>query len=77
MGMLLNWFTDLGRSIQTSLGQTWIIILLCVFAAFGILLASNVLRASINKTKVVIKWGQLVFAIIFILLTIWFITLAG
>lgn len=74
MGMLCNWFEDLGRSISSSLGKTGVIICIAVFSIFGILLMSNVLRASINKTKVVIKWGQLIFAIIFILLTIWFIT---
>ena len=74
MGMLCNWFTDLGRSISESLGQTGVIICIAVFSVFGILLMSNVLRASINKTKIVIKWGQLFFSIIFILLTIWFIS---
>ena len=77
MGMLCNWFTDLGRSISSSLGQTGVIICIAIFSTFGILLMSNVLRASINKTKIVIKWGQLIFAIIFILLTIWFISLVA
>ncbi|MBE7073946.1 MAG: hypothetical protein E7379_02525 [Clostridiales bacterium] len=76
MGLLCNWFTDLGRSVQQALGQTWIIILLCLFACFSLWLMQNVLRASINKTKIVFKWGQIVLLIIFVLLTIWFITLA-
>ena len=75
MGLLCNWFTDLGRTIQQSLGQTWIIILMCVFAFLGLWLMQNVFRASIGKTKIVFKWGQIIFMIIFILLTIWFITL--
>ncbi|MBO5395007.1 MAG: hypothetical protein J6A28_03795 [Clostridia bacterium] len=75
MGLLLNWFTDLGRSVREGLGQTWMIILLCFFAIMTIWLAQNILRASINKTKIVFKWGQIVFLIIFLLMTIWFITL--
>ena len=76
MGLLCNWFTDLGRSVQQALGQTWIIVLLCLFACITIWLMQNILRASINKTKIVFKWGQIVLLIIFTLLTIWFITLA-
>lgn len=76
MGLLCNWFTDLGRSVQEKLGPTWIIILMCIFAMFTIYLLQNVLRASIGKTKIVFKWGQIVFLVIFTLLTVWFITLA-
>ena len=75
MGILCNWFTDLGLKIKAGLGQTWMIILLCVFACFAIYLMQNVLRASIGKTKIVFKWGQIFFMIIFTLLTVWFITL--
>ena len=77
MGLLCNWFTDLGRSVKAGLGQTGVIILMCVFAVFTIYLLQNVLRASIGKTKIVFKWGQIVFLVIFTLLTIWFITLAS
>ena len=75
MGLLCNWFTDLGRSVQSALGQTWVIILMCLFAIFALYLMQNVFRASIGKTKIVFKWGQIVLLIIFTLLTIWFITL--
>lgn len=75
MGLMLNWFTDLGRNIKTGLGDTWMIVLLVVFSFMAVYLTQNVLRASINKTKIVLKWGQIFFAIIFLLLTIWFITL--
>ena len=75
MGLLCNWFTNLGRNIQQSIGQTWIIILMCVLAFLALWLMQNVFRASIGKTKIVFKWGQIIFMIIFILLTIWFITL--
>ena len=75
MGLMLNWFTDLGIKVKTGLGSTWMIILLLVFSFLAVFLIQNILRASINKTKVVFKWGQIFFAIIFLLLTIWFITL--
>ncbi|MBP3344895.1 MAG: hypothetical protein J6K97_01680 [Clostridia bacterium] len=75
IGLMANWFTDLGRKVQARLGETWMIILLCIFVFMTLYLAQNVLRASINKTKITFKWGQTFFLIIFLLLTIWFITL--
>ncbi|MBQ8908689.1 MAG: hypothetical protein IJY90_00140 [Clostridia bacterium] len=75
MGLLCNWFTDLGRSIQKGLGPTWTTTLMCVFLFITLWLMQSVFRASINKTKIVFKWGQIIFMIIFLLLTIWFITL--
>lgn len=75
MGLLLDWFVDLGRKVKMGLGGTWLLVLLCFFSIMTIFLAQNILRASINKTKVVFKWGQIFFLIIFALLTVWFITL--
>lgn len=73
--LLLNWFDDWGMAIKEGLGQTWLIICVCIFACFALFLMQNMLRASINKTKVQFKWGQLIFTIIFTLMTIWFCTL--
>lgn len=75
MGLLLNWFTDLGRNVKNGLGNVGMIILLCVFSFMAVYLFQNAIRASINKTKIVFKWGQIIFAVIFLLLAIWFITL--
>ncbi len=73
--LLCNWFDDWGRAIYDGLGETWLIILTLVFAGIALFLLQNILRASINKTKIKIKWFQIIFCIIFILFTIWFCTI--
>ena len=72
---MLNWFTDLGLTVKTGLGETWLIVLMCIFACLALYLMQNVFRASIGKAKIVFLWGQIVFMVIFTLLAIWFITL--
>lgn len=73
--LLLNWFDDWGRAIHDGLGNTWLIVLICVFAVCSLWLLKNILSASINKTKMKIKWVQIIFLIIFVLFTIWFCAL--
>ena len=70
--LICNWFDDWGRAIRDGLGQTWMIVLIVVFAGMTLYLLQNVLRASISKTKIVFKWGQLFLMIVFLLFTIWF-----
>ena len=70
--LLLNWFDDWGNSIREGLGETGLIILIVVFSFCALFLFQNIARASINKTKMKIKWGQIFFSIIFVLFIIWF-----
>jgi len=70
--LLCNWFDDWGRSIRAGLGETWLIVLIVVFSFIALCLLQNIFRASINKTKFVFKWGQLILLIIFVLFIIWF-----
>ncbi len=72
MSLLCNWFDDWGRAIKIGLGETWLIILICLFSVVALYLLQNILRASINKTKIVIKWGQIIFLIILVLFIVWF-----
>lgn len=74
--LLSNWFTNWGMAIKEGLGQTWLIVLAVVFICFALYLFQSFIRAAINKTKIVIKWGQIIFCVIFTLFAIWFITLA-
>ena len=74
--LMCNWFEDWGRAIKDGLGQLWLIILIVVFASVSLLLLSNIIRASVNKSKIVIKWGQIILLAIFLFFTIWFLTLA-
>ena len=74
--LMCNWFEDWGRVIKDGLGQFWLIVLIVVFASISLLFLSNILRASVNKSKIVIKWGQLILLAIFLFFTIWFLTLA-
>lgn len=73
--LLSSFITDWGRSIKSGLGGTWTIILAVIFLVLALYLIQNVFRASINKTKIVFKWGQIFFMIVFSLLSIWFFTL--
>lgn len=73
--LLSSFITDWGISIKEGLGETWTIILAVIFLVFALYLFQNVVRASINKTKFVFKWGQIFFLIVFALFSIWFFTL--
>lgn len=75
VGLLCNWFDAWGRSIKNGLGEGWLITLIVIFSVIALVLLQSILRASINKTKIVIKWGQLIFLAIFILFIVWFSTL--
>ncbi|MBO5022359.1 MAG: hypothetical protein J6C53_02650 [Clostridia bacterium] len=72
INVLCNWFHDWGVAIKDGLGETWLIILLVAFSVIALGLLSNILRASINKTKFVIKWGQILLLAVFILFIVWF-----
>ena len=72
VSLLCNWFDDWGRSIRNGLGQTGLIILIVLFSVIALWLMQNIFRASINKTKFVFKWGQLIFLVIFVLFIVWF-----
>lgn len=72
LSLLCNWFDDWGRAIREGLGTGWLIALIVVFSCIALYLMQNILRASINKTKIVIKWGQLILLAIFILFIVWF-----
>jgi hypothetical protein len=73
--ILCSWFEDWGLAIRNALGTTWLVVFICAFAFISCLLLQSILRASINKTKFVFKWGQLICLIILVLFIIWFCTL--
>ena len=72
MNMLCNFIHDWGNSIKEGLGKTWLTILFAVFIFCALFLLQDFLRASINKTKIKIKWGVLFLLIIFTLFAVWF-----
>ena len=75
ISLLSSFITDWGKSIRAGLGETWTIIFAVFFLVVALYLMQNVFRASINKTKIVFKWGQIFFMIIFVLFAIWFFTI--
>ena len=75
MSLICNWFDDWGIAIKEGLGQTWMIVLLALFSFVALYLLQDILRASINKTKIVMKWGELFFLAIFVFFIVWFCTL--
>ena len=75
MSLICNWFDDWGIAIKEGLGQTWMIVLLALFSFVALYLLQDILRASINKTKIVVKWGELFFLAIFVFFIVWFCTL--
>lgn len=72
MSLLCNWFDDWGRAIESGLGRTWLIVLTVALLFMALYLLQDIIRASINKTKIVIKWGEIVVFIIFSLFIAWF-----
>ena len=72
MSLLCNWFEDWGRSVEGGLGRTGLMILTLVLLVMAMVMFQDLVRASINKTKVKIKWVELVIFIIFTLFVIWF-----
>ncbi len=72
MSLLCNWFDDWGRAIESGLGRTWLIILTVALLLVALYLFQDIIRASINKTKIKIKWGEIIVFIIFALFIAWF-----
>ena len=72
MSLLCNWFQDWGVAIESGLGRTWLIILTVALLCVDLFLLQDILRASINKTKIKIKWGEIILFIIFTLFVVWF-----
>ena len=72
MNLICSWFDDWGIAIKEGLGQTWMIVLLCVFTFIALYLLQDLLRASVNKTKIVIKWGELIIFALFAFFIVWF-----
>lgn len=70
--LLCNWFTDWGRAIKSGLGTAGVIVFLVIYSCIALLLTYSIFKATINKAKLVIKWGQIILLIIFVLLIIWF-----
>lgn len=70
--LLCNWFDDWGRSIKSGLGSAGVIAFIVLFSCIALYLTYSFFRGGMFKSKVVIKWGQLIFTIIFVLLIIWF-----
>ena len=70
--LLCNWFDDWGIAIRNGLGTGWLIALVVIFSVIALWLLQNILRASINKSKIVIKWGQLILLVVFVLFIVWF-----
>ena len=71
--LLLNWFTNLGRSIKNGLGETGVIICIVVFFAVAACCLYSVIRNALITVKLRVAWPSLIFCIIFILLAVWFI----
>lgn len=72
MSLLCNFFEDWGRAIESGLGRTWLIILMSVLLFIDLYFIQDFFRASINKTKIKIKWGELFVIVIISLFVAWF-----
>ena len=72
MSLLCKWFDDWGRAIESGLGRTWLIVLTAALTFVALCMLQDVLRASVNKTKITIKWGEIVIFVIISLFIAWF-----
>ena len=67
---LLSSFTDaidvMRKWFNVNIGDVGITIAVCILAVCALLLFWNLCKAAIGKTKIVIKWGQLILLIIVI-----------
>ena len=70
--LLCNWFEDWGRAIKDGLGTAGVVIFIVAFSCIALYLVYSICRGSLNKAKVVIKWGQVILLVIFVLFIIWF-----
>ena len=70
--LLCNWFVDWGRAIKNGLGVAGVIVFLVAFSCISMYLFYSIIKATMKKPKITIKWGQLILLIIFILFIIWF-----
>ncbi len=75
LSLLCGILQDWGLAIKNGLGQTGLIIALVMLGALALMIAWNILKASLGKTKIKILWGQIVLLIIIILFIAWFFTL--
>lgn len=75
LSLLCGWFQDWGLAIKEGLGQTGLIIFLVMLGCLALMIAWNILKASLGKSKIKILWGQIVLLIIVILFIVWFFTL--
>ena len=57
--LLFSWFEDWGRAIKNGLGTAGVVILLVVFSFIAMYLIYTIIKPSINKPKLVYKWGQI------------------
>ena len=75
ISLLCGWFQDWGLAIKNGLGQTGLIVMLVVLGCLALMIAWNILKASLGKTKIKILWGQIFILIIIILFLAWFFSL--
>ncbi len=79
MSFLCNFLEDWGRSINRSIGDTGIIIVLVALFCLAALLFYGIIRTSLIvvsvKRTTKIAWGYIFLLIIVILLFVWFTTM--
>lgn len=77
--LLCNFLKDWGVSIKDSIGETGVLICIIVFACLAFMFFAGICMRAIKKVnkdkKLKIYWLQIIFIIIFVLLTVWFATI--
>lgn len=72
--MLGNFFGDINDWVNNNIAGSVKIIIVVVFAMSALFLLANIIKAAVGKTKVKIKWGQLLLLIVLVVAIVWLCT---
>ncbi len=72
--MLCNFFQDVNDWVNLNIGTSGVAILITMLAIVACLLLTNIIKAAVGKTKLVIKWGQLLLLILVVVAIVWLCT---
>ena len=68
---LLGAFETIKKWFGIKVGNVGITILICMLSMTALLIFWNLCKAAIGKSKIVVKWGQLVTLIVLVFLIVW------
>ena len=73
-GMLANFFSDINNWVNDNIGGSTKIIILVVLSMCALLIFANVIKSATGKSKISIKWGQILRLIILVVAIVWLST---